>query len=741
MKTRTGFTVLAAAVVAGLSVSAVELQVEKLTDRLMRVREKGSAGSLLNRYRMLEEFKPLSTETVDADAVEVAGWKVAVKKEDKGFRLSFPLEKDELVYGLGDANRDNIQRRGGSYDMQTANVTSYLPVPMTMTSCGRGLLLNVTERHTFDIGKDDPDAMVVSAKEGTIDFYVFTGRDYRELLETYTSLSGRPALLPAFAFGFAYVANQWIDMFGLLDEAHHFRQLDLPCDIIGLEPGWMEYFYDYTTKKAWNEARFSFPYWVKPKAHSITWIGGLERMGFKLSLWLCMDYDLFTFEELCAEGKAKPTAGRVEAKDDDMPEVFWDDHVDGKFPDRKAAETAKLNRLRDDVTAVRRKPVWRPDRLRGQDQDSTEPWFEHLKKFVDRGARCFKLDGSQQVRTFPGRIWAGRYTDEQVHNIYSMAYAKQMAEGYETYTGKRAMVYSPSGYAGVQRYVATWAGDTGGGVRPLVSVLNLGLSGHPNQGCDLGIFNPESLHFGIFAPWSQQNNWDGFHQPWYQDPENLAVFRNYVQLRYRLFPYLYSTAATSARTGWPIMRPLIFAYPDRREYANEVGTYLLGDNLLVSAFTAEMKIPEGTWYEWHTGAAVTGPKALPVRKTPEWGGALYVKAGAIIPMWPKLHHLDRGWNGKVELHVWPGADGAAELYEDDGDSLAYRTGASAVTPLSLKNGTLTIGARKGSFKGMPLGHEITVVVHEKGKTRTIELGKVSAECGKSVSVANAAPAM
>ena len=738
MKAGMGFSVLAAAIVAGLSVSAAELQVEKLTDRLVRVREKDSAGSLLNRYKILEEFKPLSTETVDADEVEVAGWKVSVKKEGKGFRLSFPLEKDERVYGLGDANRDCLERRGGRYEIYVANVTSYIPIPMVMTSRGRGVLLNVTERNVFDIGKADPDAMIVSAEGVEADFYVFTGKDYREMLDVYTSLSGRPALLPAFAFGFAYVANQWVDMFGLVDEADRFRQADLPCDILGLEPGWMEYFYDSTTKKSWNTGRFSFPYWCKPKRHDLTWIGGLERMGFKLSLWLCMNYDLFVFEEACAEGRdsVQASVGRQSAEPGKVEDVFIDERIDGGVSGKGAAETVKLARIDDKVTALRRKPAYRPDGLTGQKEDGKAPWFKHLTKFVDRGARCFKLDGSEQVREFGDRIWAGKIDNAKAHNAYTMVYAKQMAEGYETYMGRRAMVYSAGGYAGVQRYVATWAGDTGGGVKPLVSVLNLAMSGHPNQSCDMSIFDSRSVHFGVFAPWCQQNNWDYFQQPWYQDAEGLAMFRDYIHLRYRLFPYLYGTAAVAARTGWPIMRPLAFAYPEVADYANEVGTYMLGDALLVSSFVDYVKIPEGTWYEWRTGKAEVGPKTVPVEVTPMWGGALYVKAGSIVPMWPKKQHIDRGWNDVVELHVWPGADGTAELYEDDGDSLAYRTGASSSIPLSLRDGKLTIGARKGSFKDMPAAHEITVVVHERGKTRTIALGTVSADRESTVAVAD-----
>ena len=90
-----------------------------------------------------------------------------------------------------------------------------------------------------------------------------------------------------------------------------------------------------------------------------------------------------------------------------------------------------------------------------------------------------------------------------------------------------------------------------------------------------------------------------------------------------------------------------------------------------------------------------------MQTTADWDGALYVKAGAIIPMWPLRQHLDKGWNETVELHVWPGADGEFTLYEDDGLSLKYREGEYALTKITCKDGNVEIGERVGTYDGMP----------------------------------------
>lgn len=744
----------AQSVVTRLS-DGTDLRVDVLADNLLRVRKSWTNAnnaaiwteSGLNRYGILKETWPAAAFTrtggtvattaaelsVDAaqgtlrlkSRISAADVAIAPRTVGKGFAISFGLAKGERIYGLGDSGRDNLMRRGHRFDLWIRNNLCNIPIPMAVSRNGWGLLLNSTWRHAFDCGAKDPNALICEANEGEIDFYVFTGRDYRELLDIYTQLSGRPALLPIWGYGFTYVCNQNIDQFALMNEVMNFRDRDLPCDVIGLEPGWMKKFYDNSIYKEWHSDRFYFPYWAPKGDH--TWVGAMKRLGAKLSLWLCCDYDLFRYEEQCAAGLAKASGRQVEVPAG-VTETWEDDRINpgaakktAQKPSRhKEAMYRNLNCPEDDV----------PDGLL--------PWFEHLKKFVDQGAQCFKLDGCNQFGEHPNRAWANGRSDEEMHNLYSDVYDKQMARGYEAYTGRRAMVYSAGGYAGVQQFVATWAGDTGGGAKPLASLLNLGISGHSNQSCDMTIGDVQSLHFGFLQTWSQQNNWDYWHQPWFYSPERVAVFKAYDQLRYRLLPYLYTAAAEAACTGWPVMRALPFVYPDDPAYDACVTTYLLGPDLLVSAFTPKISIPPGTWYDWQTGEPVTGPTVRDVKVTPSWGGSLYVRAGAIVPMWPQKFHVEKGWNETVELHVWLGADGTGELYEDDGISLDYRAGKGARTALTLKDGFLTVGARVGSFAGMSATRQMKAVFHAPGgATTTVDLGAVGA-AGTRVPVPSAA---
>jgi alpha-glucosidase (family GH31 glycosyl hydrolase) len=300
-----------------------------------------------------------------------------------------------------------------------------------------------------------------------------------------------------------------------------------------------------------------------------------------------------------------------------------------------------------------------------------------------------------------------------------------MARGFEEHARRRSMIYSAGGYVGVQQFVATWAGDTGGGAKPLASMLNLAFSGHSNHSCDMNVTDVEGIHFGFLQTWAQQNNWDYWYQPWYLEDEHTAAYRQYGQLRYRLLPYLYSTAAEAALTGYPVMRAMPLVYPEDPAWDTALSQYMLGEFLLVSAFSKQVRLPPGEWIDFWSGKRTSGPATLPVEITPTRGGALMVKGGAIIPTWPACDYLQKGWSPEVGLLVYPAAHSAFTLYEDDGISLGYRKGQFARTVLACdtagKTVKLTIGGREGSYAGMPETRDLTATIHLPGRPEKVTL--------------------
>lgn len=618
----------------------------------------------------------------------------------RGFGAEFLLTEEERIYGLGDETRERIQKRGHRASMWVANVKAYAPIPFLMSSKGWGLLINSTWRHAVDIGREVPDRLRFWGRRGELDYYLFAGETYAELLQSYTSLSGKPQLLPIWAYGLTFVCNQQVNAREMIDDALNFRREGIPCDLIGLEPGWMEKFYDYSVNKKWHPERFAIPDFI-PNGGPATFFGALERLGFKLSLWLCSNYDLSLHEERMIQFK-EATAGDVS----DSGRVGHE--VPAAHPDDYEQDMALQH------------PVYM-DRITKRG----EAWYEHLSKFVKQGVSAFKLDGANQVLDHPDRLWGNGMSDEEMHNLYPILLAKQMHLGFKEQTGLRPMIYTAGGFAGIQRYAATWAGDTGGGPKPLISLLNHGMSGHANTSCDMDVFTPAGLHFGFLQPWSQVNSWAYWRHPWLLDKKMSGMFKMYAKLRYRLLPYIYSTAHIASRTGMPIVRAMPLAYPDDPAMDELLNQYMFGDSLLIAAFTEQIYLPEGEWIDYWTKKRYVGPQYV-AYKAPEFaGGPLFVRAGAILVTWPEMDYVGEKSVEQLGLHIYPNGESHFTLYEDDGVSFLYEEGKVAETWVEcreLKDGfVVRIGPRVGAYEGMPAKRSYDITIDSDTKPDLIDV--------------------
>ena len=707
MKKLLFFSVLILASGAVWTAPAAEVQVEELrAGRAWRVYAPEADGeapvSPMQRYQIFPKWTKVGNS--GASAVLPKEYKAAVV--GSGYSLAFPLVEGESIYGFGDIDRHKLNRRGGVYELWLVNVNGYVPVPLAISSEGWGVLLNTSWRSTVDVGKATSDQMLFTVPNGKLDFVLFKGSP-REILDAYTALTGRPSILPIWGYGFTYVCFDRADHFQLLNYANEFRRNRMPCDQLGLDPGWMSRNYDFTVRKGWHPDRFYLLWEYLTRRE--TFIGTLDRMGFKLNLWTCCDYDHFEQEEKTLAGTSTRKHERIEPKTSGGMTDGWVDWRMSDDPGLKAAQTK--DHTTNGLTAAELKGL-----------EGKNPWFEHLKEFVGQGVQGFKLDGANQVCEHKDRKWKNGMTDDEAHNLYPLVYSKEMVHGYEEYTGLRPMIYTPCGWAGFQQYSATWAGDTGGGAGPLAAMLQQGVCGHANSSCDMVTTDVRALHFAFLSPWSLLDDWAFFFQPWLQEKTAQDTFRAYDELHYRLLPYIYTAAHTAHTTGWPIIRTLALEYPGAHpQYDQTLDTWKFGDDLLASAFTEKTPLPAGVWYEWRSGAKAVGPTFVASPIAADWGGALYVREGAIIPMWPVKQHVEKGWNDEVEFHVWPGEQGAAELYEDDGVTTEYRNGAGAVTALELKTERglfcdtryLTVGARRGDFKNANLTRNITVFWHQE----------------------------
>jgi len=340
------------------------------------------------------------------------------------------------------------------------------------------------------------------------------------------------------------------------------------------------------------------------------------------------------------------------------------------------------------------------------------------RPFGDEGEKIwFPLDapqGDQGSEMNPNRV-----THAEAHNLYGSMMARSCAEGLEKLRQNRSFVLTRSGYAGIQRWSSVWMGDNHSLwdhlEMSLPMLCNMGLSGVAFVGCDIGGFASNATA-ELFARWMQVGMLyplmrghsaltTAQHEPWTFGDRTEKICREYINLRYQLLPYIYTLFWQAATTGAPILRPLLYDFP------NDPHTYTLHDQVLLGSSLMAAPIyrpgvehravylPAGTWYDWWSGKCHTGSTHIlahaPLEKMP-----LYVKAGAIIPMQPVMQYVDERSLDPLTIRVWQG-EGEFTLYEDDGDTFAYKDNSYTTTKFSVnseKNQVIfAINQREGSW--------------------------------------------
>lgn len=206
------------------------------------------------------------------------------------------------------------------------------------------------------------------------------------------------------------------------------------------------------------------------------------------------------------------------------------------------------------------------------------------------------------------------------------------------------------------------------------------------------------------------------------------MFRMYAKLRYSLLPYLYTAAHAASRSGMPVLRPMPLCFPGDPHSASLIRQYMLGDALLVAAFTDIVYLPVGEWIDYWTGERHAGPKTFECTIPDFAGGPLFVRAGAIIPTWPEGNQADRQIPVDIGLHFYVYEASDFTLYEDDGRSFDYVEGKCSLTRIRCwadrSQADIAIAARTGRFEGMPEQRIYNLYVHAEEKPFIIRLDGV-----------------
>jgi alpha-D-xyloside xylohydrolase len=323
-------------------------------------------------------------------------------------------------------------------------------------------------------------------------------------------------------------------------------------------------------------------------------------------------------------------------------------------------------------------------------------------------------------------------------NAYPLQHSKGLYERWRAVgpNGKRVYVLTRSAFAGQQRYATTcWSGDIDSDfptfTRQIPAGLNFSLAGMPYWTTDIGgywghgVDWTTSANNELFTRWFQYGAFSpifrvhgGGTRELYSSSWSATTKANLLKidnLRYRLMPYIYSLAWKVTSEGYTMMRHPIFDYPNDSNVFGIKDQFLFGPAFLVNPVTTagatsrSVYLPAGTWYDFWTGATVNGGSrttvSAPLSQIP-----LFVAAGSIVPMGPNIQYATQSID-PLEIRVYKGRDGSFTLYEDEGDTYNYENGQRSLIPFTWNETaqTLTIGARTGSYAGMPMNRTFNVV--------------------------------
>jgi alpha-D-xyloside xylohydrolase len=589
------------------------------------------------------------------------------------------------LFGLGE-HFGALNRRGQAFASWTVDAfgvrsdRAYKNVPLLLSSRGYAVFFDMTAPLYYDLGQASVAAWQATARADHLRAYLIVGNGIADLIHGYHQLTGPPAVPPDWSFGF------WISRWGyrnrdeVMAVARRMREERVPCDVIHIDPYWMRHHEGHHGDLEWDESAFPDPKGM---------IEELGSMGFKVSLWASPYVPLDS-------NMAKESSRRgFLLKSDGNPSPSGGGQGGG---------LALVHGFAKPSAAV----------------DFTNPeavsWFKSkIRKLLEMGVAVIKTDFAEDL---PGDAIAHDGTSaEELHNLYPLLYQQAVFEATQE-VHDYGLIWGRSGYAGSQRYPVHWGGDPASTFNDMAAslrgALSWILSGAAFASFDIGGFfsiptltdppSPELYirwaQMGLLFSHARAHGHTAPREPWEYGDEALKIFRRYAELRYRLLPYLYS-AARKAADGIPLVRPLVYDYPEDPATFHVDDEYFLGPDLLVAPMfqprgRRDIYLPAGAWYDYWTDRRFDGARWISY-KAELATLPLFARAGAIIPMGPALQFAnERAWD-PLDFEIYIGRPGTAD-YElwPDGRRLNFR---------------LTVNEESVRLDGGPLDYPAKVGVH------------------------------
>ena len=566
----------------------------------------------------------------------------ALKKEEgpcslyphgQGYMMdSLMLDVGECVYGLGERFGAYV-KNGQTVDMWnadggTASELAYKNVPFYMTNRGYGILVEDTSDVSFEVASEKVERVQFSVEGETLVYDVIYGGTPKGILDVYTALTGRPALLPAWSFGLWLSTSFTTDY----DEKTATSFIDgmaernIPLSVFHFDCYWMKG-YNWCDFE-WDPDTFPDPVGMLKRYHD---------KGLRLCCWInpYIAQASPLFQEGMAQGYLlKTTNGDVWQTD------MWQ------------AGMAIL-----DVT-----------------NPAAREWYcSCLRRLLDMGIDCFKTDFGERIPVRDIAYFDGS-DPLHMHNYYTFLYNKMVFDLLREVRGEgEAILFARSATAGGQQFPVHWGGDNSASYISMAETLRAGLSmSHSGFGFwshDISGFEstaPADVYkrwcqFGLLSSHSRLHGSSSYRVPWLFDEESSDVVRKFASLKCRLMPYLYAAAVEAHEHGTPMMRPMLLEFPDDPACDTLDRQYMLGESLLVAPIFREdgrvqYYLPEGVWTSLLSGAKAEGGRWQ--TETHDFMSLpLMVRPGTVLPIGKVADRPDYDYTDGLELHVYQLSEG------------------------------------------------------------------------------------
>jgi alpha-D-xyloside xylohydrolase len=604
---------------------------------------------------------------------------------------AFNSPTSEALFGLGQHQDGVVNRKGSTLRMLNANTE--IQIPVLVSNKGYGVFWDNYSTTNFAGNVSGNTRYSFSSETGDlVDYYFFYGPTIDQVVANYRRTTGAAPLFPKWGYGLFQSKDHYQSSSELLSVENGYRSNNIPVDVIVQD-------WQYWSPAVWgsqlmDSSRYPDPGGLVNQLHA-------ANVHTMISIWPLYQ-------------TRNPATPMVAGELDNFNALSA---INALFPD---TTSGGLYHFYDTFNAQARTLTYQQDYQRllgkyGWDAiwaDNTEP-----QSYPD-GVNVHAADTALGKGAF-------------VINAYPLEHNRGIYEGWRSMgpNGKRVYVLTRSAFAGQQRFAAgCWSGDINASqsvyAAQIPAGLSFAISGMPYWTTDIGgYFGTPSeelftrwFQFGAFCPTFRihgQAPKELYGSQWSaQGKANMLVVD---QLRYRLMPYIYSLAWMVTSQGYTIMRPLVFDFQSDTKVYGITDQFMFGPALLINPVTAmgatsrSVYLPAGTWYDFWSGSTTTGgttsTASAPLSQIP-----IYVRGGSIVPMGPMIQYAAQSAD-PLEIRVYSGADASFTIYEDEGDSYNYEMGKYAQIPLTWNDGAkmLTIGARTGSYAGMPTSRTFNVV--------------------------------